>query len=155
MTRALPFLLLCASLRAATLEWDANTEPALAGYRVYVGTNSGTYGLVVDVGLTNVFRIAPGLLRPRRCYAVTAYDAAGAESDFSNEVSYELPRQPLRIVVGPADRQIELIYSTDLATWHSLGVTDIPDVSAQMMFFALRTPATRSTDFGSKKGKLR
>ncbi len=33
-----------------TLAWDANTDPAVAGYKLYYGKASRTYGTPVDVG---------------------------------------------------------------------------------------------------------
>ncbi len=69
------------------LAWDPNQEPDLAGYRVYYGTSSGEYTNFVDVGLTTVYRL-DNLLEDVTFYvALTAYDSAGNESDFSAEVS--------------------------------------------------------------------
>ena len=34
----------------ATLEWDPNSEPDLAGYKLHYGLASGSYTSVVDVG---------------------------------------------------------------------------------------------------------
>ena len=39
-----------ATNNTATVQWDANQESDLAGYRVYQGTTSGSYGPAVDVG---------------------------------------------------------------------------------------------------------
>ena len=76
---------LCAS--ALTLAWDPNTEPDLAGYRVYYGTASGVYVDSVNAGNTTTYRL-DGLLDGVTYYiAVTAYDTSGNESDFSKEVS--------------------------------------------------------------------
>ncbi len=33
-----------------TLAWNANTDPAVAGYKLYYGKASRTYGTPVDVG---------------------------------------------------------------------------------------------------------
>src|SRR5436190_2253051 len=69
------------------LAWDANTEPDLAGYKVYYGSASGTYTANIDVGNITTYTVTglqDGLLY---FFAVTAYVAAAPESGFSNEVS--------------------------------------------------------------------
>jgi fibronectin type 3 domain-containing protein len=78
----------------ATLCWDANTENDLAGYRVYSGTAPGAYDTSLPVGLTPT-PVAPcttmaGLATGTHYFAVTAYDASGNESPYSNEVSKDI-----------------------------------------------------------------
>ena len=70
------------------LAWDANTEPHLAGYRVYYGTASREYGIdnSIDVGNTTTYRVDSLLEGVTYYIAVTAYDMYGNESDFSDEV---------------------------------------------------------------------
>ena len=73
----------------AALSWDANSEPDLEGYKVYLGTASGAYGapiatLTMDVTSYTVTGLATGTTY---FFAVTAYDSEGAESSYSNEVS--------------------------------------------------------------------
>jgi len=69
-----------------TLAWDANVETDLAGYKVYWGSASRTYGAPVTVGLVTTYKVE-GLTTPGVYYfAVTAYNAAGQESGYSNEV---------------------------------------------------------------------
>ncbi|MCG3115415.1 MAG: DNRLRE domain-containing protein [Candidatus Manganitrophus sp. SA1] len=70
----------------ATLTWNANTEADLAGYRVYFGTASRTYGPSVNVGKATSHTLT-GLANQTYFFAVTAYDTAGKESAFSVEVS--------------------------------------------------------------------
>ena len=83
-----------------TLQWDANTESDLAGYKVYYGTESrypsnpypynGTGATEgdspIDVGNVTEF---PLHLPDGQAYlfAVTAYDTEGFESYYSNEVA--------------------------------------------------------------------
>jgi hypothetical protein len=82
---------------ALTLAWDPNAEADLNGYKIYYGKRSGNYGFVIDVG--NVTRYTVTGLDPetRYYFALTAYDNAANESDFSGEVS---------AVTGPSYRLI-------------------------------------------------
>ena len=69
------------------LAWDANTESDLAGYRVYYGTSSKSYGNPIDAGNENIFALT-GLTQGQTYYIViTAYDTSDNESVFSEEVS--------------------------------------------------------------------
>lgn len=69
-----------------TLAWDPVDSSDVTGYRLYYGPAPGTYESVIDVGNITVFTVTD--LTPGKYYfAVTAYDAYGNESGFSNEVS--------------------------------------------------------------------
>jgi hypothetical protein len=75
-----------------TLTWAAPATNAdgtpltdLAGYRVYFGPGSGNYIYKNDVGNVTICTIG-GLTQGTWCFAVTAYDTSGNESDYSNEV---------------------------------------------------------------------
>ena len=86
-----------------TLQWDANTEPNRAGYRIYYDTDSGppyegtgaTGGdspidvKIADVEAGDTARYTVTGLNDDETYffAVTAYNTSGNESGYSNEVS--------------------------------------------------------------------
>jgi hypothetical protein len=75
------------ALAQVVLAWDPNTEPTLAGYKVYVGTASGVYSTPINVGNVTtytVLNLAPGSVY---FFVVTAFDVNGFESGWSNEVS--------------------------------------------------------------------
>jgi hypothetical protein len=97
---------------AATVElnfaWDRNTETDLAGYRLYYSATAGQY--VKGTESANFLKVVPAVnpvsgsnhpntvLQPmtgtdgqRVFFVLTAYDATGNESGFSNEVSYTFP----------------------------------------------------------------
>ena len=87
------FSLICASVGLADqsvhLNWQGSSSPAVVGYNVYYGTESGVYSGMVsvtdtaaDIGLTG------GLTY---YFVVTAYDSSGSESEPSNEASYVVP----------------------------------------------------------------
>jgi hypothetical protein len=85
----LTFLFFAAPAFAAQIRvaWDANTEPDLAGYRVYWGAASGSYGTPQSAGLNTAHTIT-GLTAGLTYYvAVKAFDSSNNESGFSNEVS--------------------------------------------------------------------
>jgi sulfur relay (sulfurtransferase) complex TusBCD TusD component (DsrE family) len=79
---------------SVTLAWDPSAS-GCAGYRLYSGPSSTVYTKVIDVGLLTTKTVSE--LSPGETYyfAVTAYSADGAESDFSNEISYTVPSQGL------------------------------------------------------------
>lgn len=85
------FLTAYASANQVTLLWNPNTEPHLAGYKVYYGTSSRNYQSQIDVG--NVTNCTVSGLEAGKTYyfAATAYDGKRLESDFSNEVQASIP----------------------------------------------------------------
>lgn len=70
----------------ADLTWNANTETDLAGYKIYYGTSSRSYGAPIDVGNQTSYTVT-GLNTQTYYFAVTAYNSLGSESGYSIEVS--------------------------------------------------------------------
>jgi hypothetical protein len=70
------------------IAWGANTEPDIAGYKVYEGISSGSYNTFYDVGNTTSWDREVPIPVVDRYYVVTAYDTSNNESGYSNEVSY-------------------------------------------------------------------
>lgn len=75
------------------LSWSPNTDADLAGYKVYYGTASRTYGTPVNVGIVSAYTLT-GLNAGTYYFAVTAYDSSGNESAFSNEASLAISATP-------------------------------------------------------------
>jgi hypothetical protein len=76
-----------------TLTWTANGEPDLAGYKVYVGTASGTYsfpGSAFLPGEVTSYTVSNLPKGQTYFFAISAYDSAGNESTLSAEVSKSL-----------------------------------------------------------------
>ncbi|MBN2000073.1 T9SS type A sorting domain-containing protein [candidate division KSB1 bacterium] len=72
------------------LTWNSNSEPDLAGYRIYYGSSSGQYShkLIVTEEPTVV---VPNLFDNVEYFiAVTAFDTADNESPFSTELNFVL-----------------------------------------------------------------
>ncbi len=69
------------------VSWDANTEPDLAGYRVYWGKKSRFYDQSGFVGNVTSWSVGNLIVGREYFFAVTASDFSGNESGFSAEVS--------------------------------------------------------------------
>ena len=88
MVTILALIAWCAAALATNVQlaWDPNTDSDLAGYKVYYGTVSGSYGTTITVGNQTTYTVT-GLPAGTYYFVVTAYNTAGIESGFSNEVS--------------------------------------------------------------------
>lgn len=131
-------LFACCNAKAASstsLEWNANTDPSVAGYNVYYGGASRTYTNVLDVG-SSTNAVVGGLAEGQKYYfAVTAYTYDGIESDYSSEFTYVVPglltmnpgatpSSPMQIHFPvAAGHWYELQQSTDLASWITIWQT--------------------------------
>jgi len=81
------------STGSLTLTWTANGEPDLAGYKIYVGTASGTYNFPASplvIGKVTSYTVANLPNGQTYFIAMSAYDSAGNESPLSAEVSKSL-----------------------------------------------------------------
>jgi hypothetical protein len=93
----LVFICSCCCLPAVagdvTLAWNAVSASNLAGYRVYYGTSTGSYGTPLSAGTKTTYTVSSSYLQAGKTYyfAVTAYDSSGNESSYSNEVSKTIP----------------------------------------------------------------
>jgi hypothetical protein len=142
----------CANLFAAMLQWDANPEPNIAGYRVHMGPQAGQYESVIDVGLATEMLVPP--LEPDRpCFfSVTAYDSEGMESGFSDEINCTLSASitngttvtnavllvplslkfsgrtlPMHIsFVGEASKEYQVQATTDFQSWQVIHTITLP-----------------------------
>jgi fibronectin type 3 domain-containing protein len=78
---------------AAALSWDANRGSDPAGYKIYQATAPGAYGApiaTVPVAVTD-YTVTGLEAGTTYFFTVTAYNADGVESSFSNEVSKAIP----------------------------------------------------------------
>jgi Fibronectin type III domain len=74
-------LLACFSGKAIaadiTLAWDHNSEPDLAGYKLYLGNSSRNYTHVTDLGLTTQYTISNLMDGTVYFFTLTAYNQKG------------------------------------------------------------------------------
>ena len=101
----------------ATVSWDPNAEPDLAGYKAYYGTSSRNYSQSIDMGNVINYTVS-GLAEGQTYYfTVTAYNSSGLESDYSNEVSKIVPVSP------PSDTTPPIISGLSTSNLTSTGLT--------------------------------
>src|SRR5262249_34860502 len=92
-----------------TIAWDS-VKGDVAGYRLYVGQQSGDYSQAVDTGnatqttLTNLSNGATYF------FSVAAYSNEGIESAYAQEISYQVGSQtnppPAVTLTAPADGSV-------------------------------------------------
>jgi len=118
--------------------WDSSPSSEVTGYRVYYGAASGNYSNSVVVGNVTTNTV-PGLASGvTYFFAVTAYNASGLESDFSNEISYTVPgglptlqirvtptRQVVLTVTGLIGHTYDIQATQDLKTWTIIGTVTV------------------------------
>lgn len=92
-----------AAASGVTLEWDPNTEPNVAGYKVLYGFSCRNYRYTVDAG--NSTRLTITGLQPGTTYhfAVMAYGVEGEQSDYSDEVIYTPEAAPVAASASRGD----------------------------------------------------
>jgi hypothetical protein len=107
------------------VRWDPNTEPDLLGYKVYWGTSSRNYTDFGDANNDTSYRVPNLPEGVEYFFAVTAYDTAYNESDFSVEVSHTIS---VSDIDPPEISSVTLISATDLDLTFN---EDVEDSSAE------------------------
>jgi hypothetical protein len=137
------------------LVWYQNTEPDLAGYRIYRSTEA--FGLYYEIGETNLdYFLDFGLVNGATYYyAVTAFDYEGNESELSHEIVYDTPRPE-----GYGEQIFDYTEYPDFAGWqfsaYSVVAYDAPhcdfyygyDQNDHAYYFYIGHPAGLIQDFG-------
>ena len=120
-----------------TFAWSENQEPDLGGYRIHFGVASRTYSQVIDVGKATTGTASNLIAGTKYYFALTAYNLAGLQSDFTGELVYTVPmtepEPPPRVylyvvppaqarltVTGVTNRAYVVEASPDLRTWNPL-----------------------------------
>jgi hypothetical protein len=84
------------TLSSVLLAWDANPPTGdpntnTVGYKLHIGTASGNYSQVIDVGSATTATVSNLISGSGYYFVVGAYNTAGGEGPNSNEVSYSAP----------------------------------------------------------------
>jgi hypothetical protein len=131
------------------LAWDANGESDLAGYKVYYGTASQSYGTPINVGNVTSYTLT-GLTQGQTYYvSVTAYDTSNYESNHSSEVSGAAtdPAQSVAITIATSPTSLSITvdgtsytapqtFNWTAGSSHSIGVTSPQGTSTTRRVFS-------------------
>jgi hypothetical protein len=113
-----------------SLAWDASESEDTVGYNVYFGNSSRNYDTPIDVGNQTSYTFV-NLAGGTYYFAVTAYDSAGNESIYSNEVQ--------AVVSPPPDTTPPVI--------GSIGSSSITTTGA-MISWTTDEPSTTQVEYG-------
>jgi hypothetical protein len=112
-------------LHAQTLVWDPSPDPAVTGYRVFYGTQSGVYPNQLDVGNVVLYQPPSGFdWSITRYFVVLAYTSSGSTSSFSNEVQW-VPDVPTKITSLQANVSYPLLVRRSV-TWTATATASSP-----------------------------
>jgi hypothetical protein len=129
---------------SVTLAWNRSTSTNVTGYRVYYGASSRNYtnsAVAGNVTTNTVPGLASGVTY---FFAVTAYNASGLESTFSNEISSVtgLPTIPISVttirrgvltVRGLAGQRHSILVTQNFTNWTVIGTVTL-GASGSMTF---------------------
>src|SRR5262249_43308662 len=99
-----------------SLAWDAETDPTVVGYTVHWGTSSNSLTNTQPAGALNTATVSGLTTGITYYFAVTAYNAAGINSAYSNEVSYTPTPAPTPSPGQPTSLAIDAKTSFDQVT---------------------------------------
>jgi hypothetical protein len=69
-----------------TLIWDPSSDPTVTGYKIHYGSTPGNYQTSISVGNQTSYTVT-GFGSGTHYFTVAAYNSAGGQSAFSNEVT--------------------------------------------------------------------
>ena len=120
------------------LAWNASISTDVTGYRIHYGTASGTYTTSIVLGNVTTATVSGLADGATYHFAVSAFNAAGLESGFSNEVNFTpglltsristtTSGAPILAVRGLIGRQYDIEASEDLNTWTLIETVTMPE----------------------------
>ena len=112
--------------QSVSLAWDAPNDPSAVGYNVHYGTSRSSLTTTQPAGASTTATVSGLTTGITYYFAVTAYNASGINSAYSNEVSYTPPAPtptPTQTASQPPGLAIDAKTSFDQVTASSTVVT--------------------------------
>ncbi|HEU5314649.1 MAG TPA: Ig-like domain-containing protein [Chloroflexota bacterium] len=111
------------ALGSIRIAWDAPNDPKVAGYRVYIGTESRNYSTMVDVGAETSYRYEDVVPGTRYYVTVLSYDKNGQLSALGEEGTIDIPKLTVTPTPTPTRTPTATPTGTLTATPTPLGAT--------------------------------
>lgn len=128
------FLPVFASAQGSTnlvnLSWQPSPDTNVIGYNIYYGTASRSYTNEVSLGNISSATISGLVGGVTYYFAATSYDATGDESDFSNEIEYNIPTSVILLSSLKPGGYGGLFYEQDAVRVQSSGGFNLSVTSA-------------------------
>lgn len=123
------------------LSWQPSPDASVTGYNIYYGTSSRHYTTEISVGNTTNATLS-GLVGGVTYYiAATAYDSLGDESDFSNEILYNISTPVIPLSSLQPGSYDGLFYEQDAVRVQSSGAFNLSVSPAGKYSGTLQMPA--------------
>ena len=139
------------SAQSITLAWDPNTEPSVAGYMVYGGTESGNYTQMIDAGSQTTIQVTAIDPAKNNYFAVRAYTVDGLWSGLSNEVVLPAVAPANTTISGlNADMAYPLLVGTPV-TWTASASSTVGPVEYKFLLYRQQTGWVVAQDYSANQ----
>ena len=123
-----------AATTSVAFKWKANTEPDLAGYKLYYGVAAGSYTNQIVLGSVTSYQMTNLLVGTTYYFALSAFDTNDMESDLTPELQF--PSPPVLAAVANQST------AEDTALTVNLLVSDPDTVVSNLTLSAISTNLT-------------
>ncbi|MBN1155932.1 fibronectin type III domain-containing protein, partial [candidate division KSB1 bacterium] len=107
------------------IAWQGNTEPDVAGYKIHYGESPRAYSQVVDLQLKRDYQTPELNVGKTYYFAVTAYDTSENTSDYSTEVSVQIPAPDIDAPAPPAILSHHIVDKSVSISWSANSEKDL------------------------------
>jgi hypothetical protein len=171
LKRFLPLIILAFTLLSlvkqglasdVTLAWDPSTSESAVGYKLYMGSQSRVYETSIVVGNQTQYTVKD-MTAGIHYFAVTAMNAQGNESSFSNEVFTNAPPNALMLPRFDIGQSLSM---PPHEIWTGIAIANMGSQAATVTFTAsdsagkvitdsgISNPASRELDPGAQLARL-